>query len=89
MNRDDLLATAGSLISGDRQATYGKAIDNFTRTGRLWGVVLGIPDVPPDKVALCMALLKVDRLFMSPGHEDTWVDMLGYIALGGEIATGN
>lgn len=86
MNREELFGTAATIISADRQATYGPAKDNFSSTGRLWAQVLGVP-VTPEQVALCMVLLKIDRLRVTPSHEDTWVDILGYAALGGEIAT--
>lgn len=86
MNREELFSTAATIISADRQATYGPAKDNFTSTGKLWGQVLGVP-VSPEQVAICMVLLKIDRLRVTPNHADTWVDILGYGALGGEIAT--
>jgi hypothetical protein len=34
-----------------------------------------------------MALVKIGRLTNSPSHEDSWTDLCGYAALGGEIAT--
>jgi hypothetical protein len=77
---------AKSLVGGDRRAIYGDALDNFTRTGKLWAVVLGVEEVTAEQVAMCMVLLKLDRLCSTPNHEDSWVDMIGYAALGGDIA---
>ena len=85
--RDAILAEAGRLISGDREGTYGDARDDFTRTGKMWAAILGLThDIPPEKVAMCMAALKIGRLCRSPGHADSWVDACGYLALGGDIA---
>jgi len=86
MKRDEILETAQTIISGDRQRDYGSARDNFTSTGLLWEQVLGVP-ITPEQVALCMVLLKLDRLRKTPDHADSWVDICGYAALGGEIAT--
>lgn len=86
VNRDELFAEASSIISGDRQAAYGSAKENFARTAALWEQALGA-SVSPVDVAVCMILLKIDRLKTSPAKADTWVDILGYAALGGEIAT--
>lgn len=85
MNRSDILATAESLINGQRATDYGDASENFQRIAELWGPVLGY-GVTPEQVALCLAQLKVARLITSPTHEDSWIDAAGYIALGGEIA---
>lgn len=86
-DRDEILDAAKALISGDRQQTYGDASEDFTRTGRMWAAVLGLAEVTPVQVALCMALVKVGRLCETPTHQDSWVDICGYTALGGEIAT--
>jgi hypothetical protein len=86
VKRQDTLELAGDVIDGDRLRDYGSARDNFTRTAKLWEQVLGTT-VTPEQFALCMILVKVDRLTQSPGHEDSWVDICGYAALGSEIAT--
>lgn len=83
--RNLVLDTAKRLIGGDRRETYGSARDNFTNTGKLWEGVLGVP-VSATQVAMCMALLKISRLNHTPGHEDSWVDAVGYLALGAECA---
>jgi hypothetical protein len=85
--RDEIIDTAKGLISGDRHNTYGDASDDFTRTGKMWEQVLGV-EVSPEQVALCMLLVKVSRLTNTHTHRDSWVDVIGYAALGGEIADG-
>lgn len=86
MNRNELLEGAQAAISGERHQDYGEARNNFADIAKLWERVLGVP-VSPEQYALCMVLVKVGRLSNSPGHEDSWMDICGYAALGGEIAT--
>lgn len=40
-----------------------------------------------EDVAAMMVLFKVGRLATGAGTADTWVDIAGYAACGGEIAT--
>jgi uncharacterized protein DUF6378/uncharacterized protein DUF4406 len=75
---ETILEEAQRLVYGPRQASYGHPFDDFSRTGRIWGAILGIPDVSPEKVALCMAGLKVSRLVETPAHHDSNVDLAGY-----------
>jgi hypothetical protein len=84
-DRAEILATAETLINGDRARTYGDAKENFQRIADLWAPILGINLTATD-VALCLTQLKIARLVASPAHEDSWIDAAGYIALGGEIA---
>jgi hypothetical protein len=65
------------LVNGPRQETYGHPFDNFTDIGRMWGAILGIPDITPEKIALCMMATKIARLKNSY-HEDGEVDYFGY-----------
>lgn len=72
-----VLAEAYGLVHGPKDADYGHPLQDFARVGRIWGAVLGIPDVPPDKVALCLIGLKVARESYRP-KRDTIVDIAGY-----------
>lgn len=78
--------TAKKLVGGDRRAIYGDAAEDFTRTGKMWAAILGLDEVTPEQVALCMAALKMGRLCNTVNHLDSWVDGIGYLALGGNIA---
>ena len=69
MRREEILSTAAELINGDRDRDYGDAHKNFQDVARLWSVIL--------------EMLKAARL-MKTDHEDSWVDLCGYAALGGE-----
>lgn len=82
--RQTVLKTAGELIDGDRARDYGDAYDMHKRIASGWSQVLGI-DVKAHEVALCMAWLKISRLVESPGHADSYVDAVAYVALAAEI----
>lgn len=70
-------AEAERLVHGQRGKAYGHPADDFGRTGRMWGAILGIPDVPPEKVGLCMAAVKISREVNKHGR-DNLVDLAGY-----------
>jgi|TARA_R100000329_G_scaffold146045_1_gene132205 hypothetical protein len=82
MKRDEILRQAEILINGDRAADYGDAKENFKNIADLWSVYLGTP-VNRQDVAVCMILVKAARL-MGSNKPDSWIDICGYAALGGE-----
>ncbi|AKL88392.1 hypothetical protein BH789_gp111 [Gordonia phage GMA6] len=86
MDKSEVLDTAKELVCGQRADDYGDAKENFDRIARLWAPLLGVDEVTPQQVALCLAALKMARLVTSPNHEDSWVDLAGYAALGGDVA---
>lgn len=70
---------AQRLVYGARQASYGHPFDDFSRTGRIWGAILGVGDIAPHIVGLCMAAVKISREVN--GHKrDNLVDLAGYAA---------
>ena len=83
--RDILLEEACDLINKQREHDYGEASKNFQDIATGWSVILGT-SISPEEVALMMAWLKMARLFKSPNHRDSWVDLIGYAALGGELS---
>ena len=89
MNRADILATASEYVTKDRATTHGDAEDNFRRIADLWNAYLGVDDITSIDVAVMLALLKVARIRSNPTHADNWIDIAGYAACGGEIATGD
>jgi hypothetical protein len=89
MKRADILATASEYVSIDRAATHGDAEDNFRRIADLWNAYLGVNTISAVDVAVMLALLKVARIRSNPKHADNWIDIAGYAACGGEIATGD
>jgi hypothetical protein len=72
------LETAQKLVGGDRQKVYGHPLKDFTKTAKIWSAILDM-DVTPKQVALCMIGVKISRLVQSPHHEDTMVDIAGYL----------
>ena len=87
MTRESILDTAKQMVCGHREQDYGSPENNFARIASLWSVYLDVPITPVD-VAMMMALLKIARIKSGTGTADSFVDLAGYAACGGEIATG-
>ena len=96
MKRDEILNKAKEYVTVDRQKVHGDAEDNFATIAALWKAYLeqaclGGEDaltILPEDVAAMMVLMKVARIAGgSPDHADNWIDICGYAACGGEIAT--
>lgn len=83
--RASILDEAKAIVGGGRQEDYGGPEDSFQRIADLWSAYDGTHFTPVD-VAIMMALLKIARLESNPKHHDSWVDLAGYAACGGEIA---
>ena len=75
---ESVLQEAQRLVHGDRGADYGHPVHDFTRTGRIWAAVLGLPEVTPQQVALCMIGVKMSREVNRP-KRDNRVDIAGYV----------
>lgn len=86
MTRSEILAAADQAVSIDRAETYGDAEVCFALIATYWGAHLDATVTAAD-VAAMMTLLKLARIKSNPGHADSWVDVAGYAACGGEIAT--
>ena len=86
MNTREILRSAEDLVTGARKDDYGDPLDNHKRIALLWQVVLGT-EISPAEVAICMALVKVARLVQNPKHEDSYIDLCGYAAIAGEVAS--
>lgn len=86
VTRAQVLDEAKEIVTGDRQNTYGDALDNFSDIARLWSAYLQT-DIGAEDVACMMALFKIARIQGSCyGHIDSWIDAIGYLSLGAEIA---
>lgn len=97
MNRAEILEQARVCVCGEREQDYGKPENNFESIGLLWGVyllaahpewgkVLPINGITAKDVGIMMALLKVARI-ATGSSPDSFVDLAGYAACAGEIAT--
>ena len=83
MKREQILDKAKTLISGERAKDYGDAYLNHKRIAELWSPILD-KDITVEQVYACMIAVKLSRLIETPDHEDSWIDICGYSALGGE-----
>lgn len=86
MNRSTILSTANTAVTADRQATHGKPENTFGLIAAYWSAHLDQPISAAD-VAVMMGLLKIARIKTTPDHTDNWIDLAGYAACGGELAT--
>tara|TARA_R100000995_G_scaffold21814_1_gene9204 strand:+ start:2712 stop:3263 length:552 start_codon:yes stop_codon:yes gene_type:complete len=87
-NRSGILEEASSLISGERHEEYGDAKGNFEKIAGYWNAHLGLVNfISAQDVAAMMVLLKVSRLQGEEPQIDTYIDICGYAAIGGEIAS--
>ena len=86
ITRIEILDLANECVCGDRNLQYGEPEDNFSSVAKLWSSYLDI-DIGPEDVAIMMCLFKIARLKGSCYEsKDSWVDLIGYAACGGEIA---
>jgi hypothetical protein len=87
-DREYFLKLAESLINGPRAKEYGPAKLNHQRIADMWSIILAkkLSDkITPEEVVACMVALKLARLSEDISKDDSWVDIIGYAALGGEI----
>ena len=87
MTRPDILDAAKTCVTGKREQDYGSPENNFNAIAALWNAYLGGDYVDTVDVAMMMALLKIARIKSGTGTADSFVDLAGYAACGGEIAT--
>lgn len=95
MKRVEVLDEAKKCVCGQREQDYGSPEDNFSTIGYLWSAYLraahpnlniALNEVTPKDVAVMMSLLKVARI-ATGSSPDSFVDLAGYAACAGEIAT--
>lgn len=94
MIRSELLEKANACVTGERPEDYGSPEDNFSTIAQLWAAYIKAACVAPSAhvdiggkdVALMMALLKIARAISSQ-NPDNYIDLAGYAACAGEIAT--
>lgn len=87
MTRPEILDQAKKCVCGKRQQDYGTPEDNFKIIAKLWNAYLGNDILGANDVAMMMALMKIARIRTGTATEDSFVDLAGYAACGGEIAT--
>lgn len=85
--RKSILDRAQEIVDGPRRASYGHPLPNHRAIANLWQAYLdnknafypGEPLTPQD-AATMMVLLKIARMQFEPGHEDSLLDSVGYLA---------
>ena len=82
--RAEILHEAESCICGQREQDYGSPESNFEIIANLWSDYLDA-EVSALDVAMMMCLLKIARIKNGGGTGDSFVDIAGYAACGGEI----
>lgn len=85
MTRETILDAAKRCVCGQREQDYGSPEDNFATIAALWNAYIRQPLFNGVDVAMMMALLKIARIRNGGGTGDSFVDLAGYAACGGEI----
>ena len=86
MTREELLKQAEQIVCNDRNGQYGQPEDNFGIIADYWSIFLG-REIKAKEVAVMMALFKIARMQTAiKNKDDSWIDAIGYLACGGEIA---
>ena len=85
--RAEILHEAERCVCGQREQDYGSPESNFGIIANLWSDYLDT-EVTALDVSMMMVLLKVARIKNGGGSGDSFVDIAGYAACGGEIHEG-
>lgn len=67
------------IVCGAREEAYGTVQKNFKDIADMWSIILR-REITPVEVAHCMAAMKLCRLSHSKEHEDSVIDIGGYMA---------
>jgi hypothetical protein len=92
MTRAEILDAAKEIICKDREGQYGAPENNFALISVLWkayirGAIGQEIDLRAEDVANLMALLKIARIATGEPKADNYIDLAGYAACAGELAT--
>lgn len=96
VDRKEILKAAMRCVCGDREQDYGTPERNFELIGELWTKYFKAKCASPEAdvcingedVATLMCLLKIARIATGRGKADSFIDLAGYAACAGELATG-
>lgn len=86
--RQDILEAAISCVTKERNDRYGDPEDSFKIIAELWNAYLQYDEslkLSERDVAAMMILLKIARIRNGSNHLDSWIDIAGYAACGGEL----
>lgn len=83
--KETILEEAQRLVHGSRGSDYGHPIHDYTRTGRMWGAILGIPDIDPRIACVMMGAVKISRE-CNKHKRDNLTDLAGYAECASMVA---
>lgn len=93
MTRKEILEKAAECVCGQRDIDYGTPENSFSLIAELWNSYLNssfkgrsFHIITGKDVSIMMALLKIARIANSD-NIDSFVDLAGYAACAGEIAS--
>lgn len=89
-DRESILRSAAKCTTQDRNIEYGEPEDNFAAIAAEWQAHLDRRPPGPlnaHDVAIMMVGFKMVRSTNNPAHMDNYIDIAGYAACGGEIAS--
>tara|TARA_Y100001951_G_C11207267_1_gene220797 strand:+ start:359 stop:604 length:246 start_codon:yes stop_codon:yes gene_type:complete len=72
-------------LDGKREHEYGNKKQNHENIAHLWSAYLG-HSISAHDVAILMLLLKIARAKFGNPSSDTYIDMIGYSAIAGELS---
>lgn len=88
--RAEILDEAKSLTTSDRNTQYGEPIDHLSHVAKLLNTYgyrgPGGRELQPHDVPIFQIFVKLSRLDNDAAKMDTWTDIAGYGAIGGEVA---
>ena len=92
MTRREIIEAAERIVCTDRNLQYGAPEDSFNCIADFWTTYMAYRNPPAphfeaEDVAVMMLLLKVARITTGRNHLDNFIDICGYAACGGEIAS--
>lgn len=85
MTREEILSAARDCVCGGREQDYGTPENNFQLIADLWTAYFGYKFKALD-ISVAMALVKIGRIRGGTATNDSFIDLAGYAACGGEIA---
>jgi glutamate formiminotransferase len=90
---NEAMQEASKIVNADRKDDYGDARDSFRSIAGFWtnylrarGLLMATVNLTTTDVAMMMDLLKTSRFATGGYKADTFVDKVGYSALGGALA---
>lgn len=86
MKRTEILDAAKQAVTVDRAVTHGDAERTFGQIAAIWSARLGVK-ITEAQVCIMLVDLKTCRAWGNHSHDDNWIDIAGYAACGGEVAT--